>query len=121
MVYFSKNTTKDIKGEMSEQLGILITQDLIKYLRLPTINERVTGHTFQAILDWVDKCIAGWKSHSLSMAGCATLIQSTIATIPSYAMQIARLPRSLCDEVDKKARTSLWGSTEQTRKIHHVS
>jgi len=44
MVYFSKNTTKDVKGEISKELGIPITQDLEKYLGLPTINEWVTRH-----------------------------------------------------------------------------
>ena len=42
------------------------------------------------------------------MAGRATPVQSTISTIPSYAMQSARLPRSLCDEIDRKARRFLW-------------
>ena len=55
------------------------------------------------------------------MAGRATLINSTLSSIPTYVMQTARVPRSLCDEIDKKSRCFLWGGNEQTRKIHNIS
>ena len=57
----------------------------------------------------------------LSTTGRHTLIQATILSIPAYAMQTAKLPRTLCDEVDRKVRRFLWGGDDTHRKTHHVS
>jgi len=121
MIFFSKNACEIVKDDISAKLGISVTNDLGKYLRLPTINRQVTKQTFKAISGRVDGKLAGWKSHIISIVGRATLVQSTIASIPSYAMQTLRLPRSLCDEIDRKSKQFLWGGTFQTRSIHNVS
>jgi len=88
---------------------------------MPSIHGQVTRQTFQQIADRVDKRLAGWKTSNLSMAGRATLIQATVSAIPSCAMQKVKIPRSICDEVDRKARCFLWGGNDSTRKIHNVS
>ena len=121
MVFFSKNTCETVKAEISTVLGIPITHYLGKYLGLPMINGRLTRLTFEAISDRVNRRLVGWKSRNPSMAGRATLVQSTIASMPSYAMQTAKLPWSLCDEIDMKSRRFLWGGSEQTRCIHNIS
>lgn len=118
MVYFSKNTGEATKEDGSRELGIPITR---KYLRLPSINGRVIRHTFQAIFERINWKLAGWKSHTLSMAGRATLIQSAIASIPTYVMQTVKLPRTLCDEIHRKSRRFSWGGSEQTKRFHNVS
>jgi len=88
---------------------------------MPTINGRVNKQTFQGVSDRFDKRLAGWRGKILSLARRATLVSSTMATIPFYAMQTAKLPRSLCDDCDKKARLFLWGGDANIRKIHNVS
>lgn len=35
-------------------------------------------------------------------------------------MQTALLPRSVCDELDRKCRGFLWGSNQEKKKIHLV-
>jgi len=95
------------KEQISMDLVIPVIDDLRKYLRLATIHGRVAKHTCQSISDKVNKRLVGWKSKTLSMAGRATLIQSTIAGIPSYAMQMVVLPGTLCDELDRKVRRFL--------------
>ena len=57
----------------------------------------------------------------MSMAGRATLIQSTLSTIPYYTMQSTKLPRSTCDEIDRRNKEFLWGELEGERKVHLVS
>ena len=74
MVFFPKNTHEAAEDEISTVLGIPITQDLGKYLGLPTINGRVTRLTFEAISKRVDRRLAGWTSRNLSMAGIATSV-----------------------------------------------
>ena len=69
-------------------------EDLRRYLGVPTITGRVTKATFQGVIDKVEKCLAGWKTKYLPLAGRATLIQATITAIPVHVMQSARA--SLC-------------------------
>lgn len=55
------------------------------------------------------------------MAGRATLVQSSLSTMPMYAMQSTKLPRSTCDDIDRMSRRFLWGGDEDRRKVHLVS
>jgi len=97
------------------------TEDLGKYLGVPTINGRITKATYKHVVEWVEKRLAGWKAKCQSLAGRITLIQSTLAAILAYTMQTATLPRSTCDELDRKTRCFLWGGTAMERKPHLVS
>ena len=65
--------------------------------------------------------LAGWKASMLSLAGRATLIQTTTAAIPVYSMQTAKVPLGVCDEIGKGNRNFLWGGTEAKRKLHSVN
>lgn len=121
MVFFSRNVDSREAQLISASLNIPATEDLGRYQGMPTINGRVTRHTFQHVIDRVDKRLAGWKARLLSPAGRATLVQSVISTIPCYAKQTAKLPRSICDEVDRKARKFIWGGSLEGRTIHNVS
>ena len=75
-VYFSPNTNSAVVAEVCNILDIQQTEDLSRYLGVPTITGRVTKATFQGVIDKVDKRLAGWKTKCLSLAGRATLIQS---------------------------------------------
>ena len=69
----------------------------------------------------MDRRLTGWKTKCLFLAGRLTLLQSTIAVIPAYAMETAKLPRSLCDEIDQKTRRFLWGGTSNEKWVHLAS
>jgi len=120
-VYFSPNTNEAVIAEVCGLLAITHTKDLGRYLGVPVLHGRVTSSTFQDVVTRVDQRLTGWKTKCLSLAGRATLIQSTLATIPAYVMQSTRLPRSICDLLDKKVRRFLWGGTAMERKTHLVS
>ena len=67
------------------------TEDLGKYLDVPTIHGRITKSTYQEVVQRVDRRLAGWKTKCLGRR--ITLLQLTIVAIPAYAMQTAKLPR----------------------------
>ena len=108
-IYFSPNTNEAVMVEVCNTLGIPRTDDFGRYLGVPTINGRVSGATFQSVLNRIDSRLAGWKAKCLSLVGRITMIKSTITAIPAYAMQSARLPHSVCDDLDKRIRRFLWG------------
>ena len=119
-VFFSNNTEDSLARIISEEMEIPRTYDLGQYLGMPTINSRVSKQMFAKISDRVNKRLAGWKSKLLSTAGRVTLIQSTLSSIPYFAMQTANLPKSLCDDLDRKVRRFLWGGNSEQKKVHKV-
>ena len=64
--------------------------------------------------------LSGWKANLLSLASRRVLIQSSLATIPSYIMQCSYLPGRVLNGLDRVNRNFLWGSTESTKKIYWV-
>jgi len=120
-IFFSPNTTEDNMVEVCNILNIQRTKDFGKYLGVPTINGRVSKAMYQGVVTRVDQKLAGWKTRCLSLAGRATLIKAAVEAIPAYTMQTSRIPRSICDELDRKIRRFLWGASEKERKIHLVA
>lgn len=91
------------------------------YLGVPTINGRASRRDYQYLVDKISKKLSGWKTKTLSIAGRATLAQTSLVSIPFYTMHTTRLPRAICDEVDKKVRGFLWGDTEEKKRMHLVA
>ncbi|CAN1162915.1 Putative ribonuclease H protein At1g65750 [Linum perenne] len=98
-----------------------LTQNLGRYLGVPILHERVTAHTYQEILDRIDKKLAGWKVKTLSRDGRVTFAQSVLAAIPAYAMQTSVLPVNTCEEIDRRIRNFVWGTTAEERKASLVA
>ena len=121
MIFFSQNFQTTNAQEISQELNMPITEDLGRYLRMPSIHGRVTKQTFQSIPNRVDKKVVGLKSSFSSMASRVTLIQSTISAIPNFSMQNAKIPHSFCYEVDRKAWHFLGCGTNNTKKVYNVS
>ncbi|CAJ2662667.1 unnamed protein product [Trifolium pratense] len=65
--------------------------------------------------------LSGWKHQCLSFAGRLTLTKSVLSSIPYYHMRYAKIPKTLCDEMEKIQRGFLWGDTEQKRRPHLIS
>ena len=53
------------------------------------------AYAYQYLVDKIQKRIEGWQAKYVSMAGSVTLIKSSAASIPIYAMQTTLLPRKL--------------------------
>ncbi|XP_019150780.1 PREDICTED: uncharacterized protein LOC109147628 [Ipomoea nil] len=108
-------------GRISDMMGIPATSHLGSYLGMPILQKRITKDTFSSIIDKMRRKLANWKASALSMAGRKTLVQASLASIPTYTMQSMALPVSTCKLIDKVCRNFLWGHTDDTRKIHTVS
>jgi ribonuclease HI len=110
-----------VRKEITDQLGFLSTDDLGKYLGVPIIHSRSNRGKYQYILDKVNQRLSNWKTINLSLAGRVTLAKSVIQALPSYVMQTTVIPRSLCDEIDKKCRGFIWGYSPNHRHVHLAS
>lgn len=120
-IFFSKHmTTEEIK-EITGIAGIPHTQDLGKYLGVPSIHRRMTNNMFGCILDRLDAKLEGWKTKLLTFAGRRVLAQSVLSTIPYYTMQTMMLPAGILEGIDKRVRGFIWGSTTENRRCHLVN
>ena len=74
--------------------------------------------TFQHLLDQIEGRLEGWKSKHLTLVGRIILAKFVLTATPSYSMQSTLLPVSLCNNIDKRERNFLWGSSQEKRRIH---
>ncbi|XP_021826059.1 uncharacterized protein LOC110766949 [Prunus avium] len=117
----SPNICSDLANSIAAISGSPYSSNLGKYLGVPLIHTRVDKTTYQEVIAKVQKRLASWKHHTLSMAGRITLLQSVTAAIPLYTMQTVKLPVSVCDRLDQLNRNFLWGHTADKATIHLVN
>lgn len=120
-VYFSKNMVEADKLAICNVLQMDMTDDMGLYLGMPTLTSRVTRDTYKHLCEKVDRRLTGWRTKYLSMAGRITLAKSTLSSLASYSMHTAKIPRTICDSIDKKTRRFIWGGNEDAKKIHLLS
>ncbi|CAJ2646060.1 unnamed protein product [Trifolium pratense] len=63
--------------------------------------------------------LASWKNRLLNKPGRLALASSVLTSIPTYYMQIAWLPQSICDSIDQTTRTFIWRDSNN-KGIHLV-
>ena len=68
-LYFSKNTSREIKEYVKEKFGARVVQHHEKYLGLPPLIGRRKRKAFNRIKDQVVRKISSWKGKLLSYAG----------------------------------------------------
>ncbi|PNX59423.1 ribonuclease H, partial [Trifolium pratense] len=88
--------------------GIRSTSSLDKYLGFPILKGRAKRSDFHFIIDKMQSRLASWKNRLLNKPGRLALASSVLTSIPTYYMQIAWLPQSICDSIDQTTRTFIW-------------
>ncbi|CAL2243105.1 unnamed protein product [Prunus armeniaca] len=118
VVFCFPNTCKELAKEISTTCGLLLTDNLGKYLGMPILHHPVNKSTYYSIVEKVHNRLPTWKSKCLSMAGRITLIQAVTSSTPIYAMQTTKLLMSICDDLDRIHRNFLWGGSARQSKVH---
>lgn len=120
-IFFSNNVHWQVREQIANDIGFSRTDDLGKYLGVPTLYKRANKQSYQFIFDKVAQQLSSWKARNLSLAGKVTLTKSVFQALPSYVMQTACLPSSVCEEVDKLCHGFIWGDTENQKRVHLVA
>ena len=68
-----------------------------KYLGLPMTYGKSRENTFKELEEKIHKRVLGWKEKFISKAGREVLIKTVAQAIPTYAMSLFKLPKSMCD------------------------
>jgi hypothetical protein len=119
-IYFSKNVDQQLREEILHHTGYKHVNNMGRYLGVNFSPGRTTGGKFNNIIEKIQNRLSGWKQKCLSFAGRLTLSKSVLSYIPYYHMQYAKLPKIICNEMEKIQRSFLWGDTDQSRRPHLV-
>jgi hypothetical protein len=99
-IRFNKNTKPSTTNSILSILSFNPNPTGSIYLGLPILMGRSKGDAFQSIIDSIQSKMEGWRARTLSQAGRSVLIKVVAAAMPSYAMSIFLLPKSLCRKLD---------------------
>ena len=120
-IFFSKNTSREIQGEIQRRFGAQVIKQHEKYLGLPSLVGKNKQNTFNGIKEKLGKKLAGWKEKLLSKAGKEILIKVMALAIPTYTMSCFKILESLCDDLTSMIRNFWWDQKSEERKIPWVS
>lgn len=120
-ILFSKNVPSSVRNSFCLQLGISEVTKINKYLGLPAFTGRSKKELFKDIQDRLSKRINHWSSKNLSQAGREVPIKSIGQAIPSYAMSIFKLPKSVSNCIHRDLANCWWGRNHGKNKLHWCS
>jgi len=93
----------------------------MKYLGVPITASRLTKIKCRGLADEILAKVHLWATKSLSFAGRARLISSVVFGMFNYWASIFLLPDEVLGSITKICGNYLWGDTEDSRKIPHIS
>ena len=67
------------------------------------------------------KRLASWKLQYISKGGRATLIRSSLSSLPIYHLSLFRAPLKVCARLERIQRQFLWGGNDLVKKFSLVS
>ncbi|MCH80635.1 hypothetical protein A2U01_0001405, partial [Trifolium medium] len=115
---FSPNIYQHIKDDFQEVMPLQVSNNIAKYLGMPTHIGRSKQEVFNFIMDKVRNKLKGWKEKHLSFAGRGVLISAVIQAIPTYIMSCFMIPKQMCDQIEKSICRFWWGNKESNHRIH---
>ena len=62
--------------------------------------------------------ISSWHHKMFSSGGKEVLIKAVAQAIPAYAMSVFKLPKGLCEDIQRAIAKFWWGSNQDKQAIH---
>lgn len=120
-VCFSPHLGQVVETELASTLGVNKVPCHEKYLGLPCFAGRSKASLFQSFRDRIWNKLFGWKSKLFSVGGREVFLKSVIQAIPTYVMNLFRLPDKLIQEIHRLCARFWWGGDDTRRKMHWCS
>ncbi|WZZ84871.1 hypothetical protein YC2023_113450 [Brassica napus] len=116
-ISFSAKTPPEVRARVKIQLGIEKEGGVGKYLGLPEHFGRKKKDLFASIVDHMKQKALSWNTRFLSTAGKATMLQSVLSPVPTFAMTCFQLPVGLCNQLQSVLTRFWWDAKEGESKI----
>ena len=120
-IHFAKGVSESTREVVMNALQVHNVALSEKYLGMPSDVGVLTNGAFKYLKDRVWKRVQGWLEQTLSSGGKEVLIKSVAQAVPTFSMSCFRLPRGLCQHIDRLLRSFWWGSKEGSRKTCWVA
>jgi hypothetical protein len=104
----------------SEMLNCATGSWPIKYLGVPVSGSRLH------VVDWLNlnekimKRLEGWQCTSLSYGGRLILLNACLSSMPTYAMSMYMLPKTVIKKMDITRKKFFWQGNNAKKKYHLV-
>ncbi|KAK4270818.1 hypothetical protein QN277_019587 [Acacia crassicarpa] len=119
-VFFSPRVPGQTRRRILGLSNMKASNEIGRYLGFPLTRCRKPTDKFHYVIEWVRSKLSCWKASCLSIAGRITLAKSVLSSIPVYPMIVAKIPVSVCHEVERIQRNFIWGHTESTHQYHPI-
>lgn len=117
-ITFGSRVRAIVKTRMRHILGIHNEGGGEKYLGLLERVASKKAEMFQFIIDKVREKTQGWSKKYLSPGGKEVLLKSVATTMPIYAMNIFKLNKETCEEINSVLAKFWWSSGENRKGMH---
>ncbi|XP_062103848.1 uncharacterized protein LOC133814961 [Humulus lupulus] len=115
-VFFSSNTSSDMRHIICQRMGILEAGDHSMYLGLPNTMGRNKSAILGFLKERIRSRIQSWDGKLLSRAGKEVLLKTVVQSLPNYAMNVFLLPLEMCKEVESMMSGFWWGSSSSSSR-----
>lgn len=99
-IFFSKNTSPEIKYGVLSTLEMRLADDNCLYLGLPSTIGRNKSAVFGGVKNKIWNRIQGWDGKWFSGGGKEVLIKMALQSIPTYTMSVFLLTNKVCQDVE---------------------
>jgi mannosylglycoprotein endo-beta-mannosidase len=104
----------------SDMMNCATGQWPIKYLGVPISGSRLHVKDWLFLDEKLLKRLDGWQGASLSYGGRLTLINACLSSIPTYAMSMYLLPKTVIKKMDRTRKRFFWQGGNIKKKYHLV-
>ncbi|KAI0497165.1 hypothetical protein KFK09_020387 [Dendrobium nobile] len=119
-ILFNKSCPRWKCRRIARLLGYNMVSSL-EYLGLPLLTRRTVKADFAKTVNNAMAKVNIWGKRHLSLAGSATLIRTSLLSVPMYHMTLTLIPKGCLELIEKVGRQFLWGKTPNSRGLHYVS
>jgi len=119
-ITFGSKVKQQVKTQLRRILNIHNDGGGGKYLGLP---EQIGGkkEIFTYIVDRVQQKTKGWSTRFLSEAGKEILIKTVALSLPVYTMNCFKLPKGICDDINRLLASYWWSKSSDKRSMHWMA
>ncbi|XP_031124312.1 uncharacterized protein LOC116027022 [Ipomoea triloba] len=118
-IMFSPSTPTEMRDSVATLLNVRISDNLGKYLGLPSFLGRNKSVTFRFLEQKLKERLDSWCYKFISRVGKDVLLKCVAQSLPIFTMSVYLLPKTTCDRIEKMMNRFWWESGgSDNRGIH---